>query len=267
MGFIWNLGIDIWNFKTLLLILIGLIAGVINTIAGGGSLLTLPMLIFMGLPSSIANGTNRIAILIQNFFSTAGFKSKGITTFPFSIWLGISALLGAIFGAYLGSIYFKDEVFNKILAIVMVLVVLFMIFKPKTNFTTLSERTTGKHFWLQVIAFFFIGIYGGFIQAGTGIFIILVLNTIGHISLVKTNAIKAIVVILYTLSALAIYAYNDKIDYTMGLTLAIGNATGAWFASRWSVKKGDGIVRWFLIIMVSIMAIKLWFPNLFDIFT
>lgn len=218
----------------------------------------------MGLPSSIANGTNRIAILIQNFFSSAGFKSKGITTFPFSIWLGISALFGAIVGAYLGAIYFKDEIFNKILAIVMILVVFYMIFKPKLSFNELTERTTGKYFWIQVIVFFFIGIYGGFIQAGTGIFIILVLNSIGHISLVKSNAIKAIVVILYTLSALAIYAYNDKIDYAMGFTLAIGNASGAWLASRWSVKKGDGLVRWFLIIMVSVMALKLWFPNLFD---
>ena len=222
------------------------------------------MLIFMGLPSSIANGTNRIAILIQNFFSTAGFKSKGIQTFPFSFWMGISALFGAILGAYLGAIYFTDDIFNKILAIVMVLVVLYMVFKPKNSLNNLSERITGKYFWFQIIAFFFIGIYGGFIQAGTGIFILLALNSIGHISLVKSNAIKAVVVILYTLSALAIYAYSDKIDYKMGFTLAIGNATGAWLASRYSVKKGDGLVRWFLIIMVSVMAIKLWFPEVFD---
>ncbi len=222
------------------------------------------MLIFMGLPSSIANGTNRIAILIQNFFSTAGFKSKGITTFPFSIWVGISALFGAILGAYLGAIYFKDDIFNKILGVVMIITVLYMIFKPKTDLSTLVERTQGKYFWYQIIAFFFIGIYGGFIQAGTGIFIILALNTIGQINLVKTNAIKAVVVIIYTLAALAIYAYNDKIDYAMGFTLAIGNSSGAWLASRYSVDKGDNLVRWFLIIMVSVMAVKLWFPNLFS---
>ena len=243
----------------IILILIGFIAGVINTIAGGGSLLTLPMLIFLGLPPAIANGTNRIAILIQNFFSTAGFKSKGIQTFPFSIWMGISALLGAIVGAYLGAIYFKGEIFNKILAIVMVLVVVYMIFKPKQLLQLNAERIEGKYFWLLIIAFFFIGIYGGFIQAGTGIFIILALNSIGRISLVKSNAIKAVVVILYTISALVIYAYNNKINYSMGLTLAIGNSAGAWFASRYSVSKGDSLVRWFLIIMVSVMAIKLWF--------
>ena len=247
------------DYNLLFLVFIGFIAGIINTIAGGGSLLTLPMLIFMGLPPSIANGTNRIAILIQNFFSSAGFKSKGITTFPFSIWVGVSALLGSIIGAYLGAIYFKDEIFNKILAIVMVIIVVYMIFKPKVKQDINSERIEKKYFWYLIITFFFIGIYGGFIQAGTGIFILLALNSIGKISLVKSNAIKTVVVIFYTLSALAIYAYNDKINYSMGLTLAIGNSAGAWFSSRYSVNKGDDLVRWFLIIMVSIMAVKLFF--------
>ncbi|HIE46047.1 MAG TPA: sulfite exporter TauE/SafE family protein [Flavobacteriaceae bacterium] len=247
------------DYNLLFLVFIGFIAGIINTIAGGGSLLTLPMLIFMGLPPSIANGTNRIAILIQNFFSSAGFKSKGITTFPFSIWMGISALLGSIIGAYLGAIYFKDEIFNKILAIVMVIIVVYMIFKPKVKRDINSERIEKKYFWHLILTFFFIGIYGGFIQAGTGIFILLALNSIGKISLVKSNAIKTVVVIFYTLSALAIYAYNDKINYSMGLTLAIGNSAGAWFSSRYSVNKGDDLVRWFLIIMVSIMAVKLFF--------
>ena len=246
------------DYNLLFLVFIGFIAGIINTIAGGGSLLTLPMLIFMGLPPSIANGTNRIAILIQNFFSSAGFKSKGITTFPFSIWVGVSALLGSIIGAYLGAIYFKDEIFNKILAIVMVIIVVYMIFKPKVKQDINSERIEKKYFWYLIITFFFIGIYGGFIQAGTGIFILLALNSIGKISLVKSNAIKTVVVIFYTLSALAIYAYNDKINYSMGLTLAIGNSAGAWFSSRYSVNKGDDLVRWFLIIMVSIMAVKLF---------
>ncbi len=257
MDSIWDLLIGIWNLK--LLILIGFIAGIINTIAGGGSLLTLPMLIFMGLPPSIANGTNRIAILIQNFFSTAGFKSKGINTFPFSIWMGVSSLFGAIFGAYLGAIFFKGEIFNKILAIVMMLVVIYMVIKPKATIISSKERIEEKYFWLLIIVFFFIGIYGGFIQAGTGIFIILALNSIGKVSLVKANAIKATVVIFYTIAALVIYAYNKQINYQIGFTLAIGNSVGAWFSSRYSVKKGEPLVRWFLIIMVTVMAIKLWF--------
>lgn len=241
-----------------LLIFVGFIAGIINTIAGGGSLLTLPMLIFLGLPSNVANGTNRIAILIQNVFSTAGFKSKGVSAFPFSIYIGIAALVGALLGAQI-AVDVKGETFNKILAVVMVMVVVLMVIKPKRSLQKLQERVTGKHLWLSIIVFFFIGIYGGFIQAGTGLFILLALSTINQYSLVKSNAAKVVVAFIYTIGAVIVFAMNDKISWYHGLILACGNSTGAWFASRWSANKGDGIVKIFLAIMVTIMAIKLWF--------
>ncbi len=245
------------NLEFLYLILIGFIAGFINTLAGGGSLLTLPLLIFLGLPPNIANGTNRVAILIQNAFGIAGYKSKGVTTFPFSIYLGIAALLGAIIGAQI-AVDIKGELFNKILAVVMILVVAFMVVKPK-NLSNIHERITGKHLWLGIIIFFFIGIYGGFIQAGTGFLILMALTTINQFSLVKSNATKTVVVLIYTFAALAVFIYNDKVNWEFGLVLSIGNATGAWIASRWSVKKGDKLVRIFLVLVVIIMAIKLWF--------
>jgi uncharacterized membrane protein YfcA len=244
--------------EIIVLIGVGFIAGFINTIAGGGSLLTLPILIFLGLPPNMANGTNRIGILFQSIFTTAGFKSKGVITFPFSIYVSISALLGAILGAQI-AVDIKGETFNKILAIIMVLVVLMMVFKSKSNQQNSLEYITGKHLWLSVFLFFFVGVYGGFIQAGVGFIMLFILSSVNNISLVKSNAIKVIVVLIYTIAAVAVFWYNDKIDWKMGLTLAIGNAVGGWIASRWSVKKGDGIVRWFLIVMVIIMAIKLWF--------
>ncbi len=249
--------------ETLLLFLlaaIGFIAGVINTMAGGGSLLTLPMLIFMGLPPAVANGTNRIGIFIQSITSVAGFKSKGITPNAFGVYLGLSALVGSVIGAQI-AVDIKGETFNKILAIVMVVVVVFMVFKPKVKIEDLIERTQGKYLWLSVLAFFFIGIYGGFIQAGVGIFILLALTSINYMGLVKANAVKVLVVFIYTIGALVIFIYNKQIDYLYGLVLAFGNASGGWIASRWSVKKGDGIVKIFLIIMVIAMAIKLWLDN------
>ncbi|MHA7057479.1 sulfite exporter TauE/SafE family protein [Aquimarina sp. M1] len=243
-----------------LLAIVGFIAGVINTIAGGGSLLTLPMLIFMGLPPTIANGTNRIGIFIQSITSVAGFKSKGIRPSIFSFYLGISALIGSLIGAKI-AINIKGETFNKILAIVMLVVVLFMVFKPKINTKDLIERIQGTYRFSSILAFFFIGIYGGFIQAGVGIFILLALSSINRMSLVKSNAVKAVVVFIYTIGALVIFAFNDQIDYLYGFVLAFGNASGGWFSSRWSVKKGDGIVKIFLIIMVIAMAIKLWMDS------
>ncbi len=243
-----------------ILAIIGFIAGVINTIAGGGSLLTLPMLIFMGLPPAVANGTNRIGIFIQSISSIAGFRSKGIKPGSFGIYLGISALVGSLIGAQI-AVDIKGDTFNKILAIVMVTVVLFMVFKPKVNLQNVVERTQGKHLWVSILAFFFIGVYGGFIQAGVGIFILLALTSINYLNLVTSNAVKVLVVFIYTIGALAIFAYNNQIDYLYGLVLAFGNATGGWIASRWSVKKGDGLVKVFLIIMVITMAIKLWLDS------
>lgn len=240
------------------LILIGFIAGSINTIAGGGSLLSLPMLIFLGLPPVIANGTNRIGILFQNIFTTAGFKSKGIKTFPFSVYLAISAFFGSILGAQI-AVDIKGETFNKILAIIMVLVVFYMLLNTKKKIISIEERLTGKYLWFSIFLFFFVGIYGGFIQAGVGFIMLLILSSVNNIPLIKSNAIKVIVALVFTVSAVAIFAYNNKINWGMGFVLAIGNATGGWLASRWSVKKGDKMVMNFLIVMVVIMAIKLWF--------
>lgn len=246
---------DILNL--LILAAIGLFAGIINTIAGGGSLLTLPMLIFLGLPPGIANGTNRIGIFIQSVFSIAGFKSKGIHPTGFSLYLGISALIGSIIGAKI-AIDIKGELFNRILAIMMLFIVLFIVFKPKIDTEKFQERVEGKYFWISLLCFFFIGIYGGFIQAGVGIFILLALSSINRFSLVKANAVKVLVVLIYTIAALLVFMFNDQINYVYGIVLAAGNAAGGWFASRWSVKKGDGLVKIFLIVMVVGMAIKLW---------
>jgi len=247
-----------FSFDLLWLILIGFIAGIINVIAGGGSLLTLPILIFLGLPPNVANGTNRIAIILQNIFAVSGFKSKGVSAFPYSIYLAISATFGAILGALI-AVDIKGDLFNKILAIIMVLIVVYMILKRKMTTQQMVERITGKYFWLGVVAFFFVGVYGGFIQAGVGFIMLLALSGINRFSLVKSNAIKVFVALIYSFSAVAIFAYNDMINWTYGLILSIGNAAGGWFMSRWSVKKGDGFVRLFLIIMVTAMAIKLWF--------
>lgn len=247
-----------------LLILVGFIAGIINILAGGGSLLTLPMLIFLGLPPHIANGTNRVAIIIQNIFAVKGFQSKGIKTYPFSLYLAIPATIGAIIGAIVG-IKIEGELFNKILGIVMLVIVIYMVLKSNKISKNNIERIKGKYFWLSIIAFFFIGLYGGFIQAGVGFIILFTLSNINQFSLVKSNAIKVTVALIYTLVAVAIFAYNDSVNWKYGLILSLGNATGGWVTSRWSVNKDDKFVKKVLIIMVLAMAIKLWFPNFYSI--
>lgn len=248
-----------FEYDWIVLIIIGVFAGALNTIAGGGSLITLPFLIFLGLPPAIANGTNRIAILFQTASAVSGFKSKGVTTFPFSLYIGASAFVGSIIGAQI-AVDIKGETFNKILSIVMLVVVALIVLKKQsTSLENIAERTTGKHLWIAIIAFFFVGIYGGFINAGIGFIMLLILPMINKLSLVKANATKVTVAFIYTTIAVAIFIFNDKINWKYGLILAIGNSTGAWLASRYSVKKGDGFIRIALLVIVSGMAVKLWF--------
>ena len=244
--------------EILLLVGVGFLAGIINTLAGGGSLITLPILIFLGLPPPVANGTNRIAIVIQSLFGSLGYRSKGFKPSIFTLYLGISASLGALVGARI-AIDIEGALFNKILAIVMIIVVGLIVLSPKQKVGTIVERLQGKHLGLAVIGFFAIGVYGGFINAGIGFVIMLFLTQVNHLDLIKTNATKVTVVCIYSLFALGTFAWNGKVDWTLGLWMAFGTSFGAWLTSRWSVKKGERVVKIALLVMVSAMATKLWF--------
>lgn len=240
-----------------LLIVGGFIAGCINVLAGGGSLITLPLLIFMGLPSSIANATNRVAIFAQNIFAVKGFRDKGISAYPYSLHLGISASFGAVIGAFV-SLDLDDELFKKIIATVMVVVIIITVFKPKTK-ESIEEKMTLRSKTIGIISFFFVGLYGGFIQAGIGFIIIAILTNLNGFSLVKTNSAKVFAALVYTGAALAVFIYKDAVNWQYGLTLAAGNSLGGAVISRWSVKKGDKWIRWFMVVTVIVLAIKLWF--------
>jgi len=236
----------------------GLVAGVINTLAGGGSLLTLPILIFSGLPPNIANGTNRVGLLIQSIFGTAGYHSKGISSYPFSLYLGFSSLIGALIGAQI-AIKINPHLFNRILSLVMVTMVLIMLIRRKSFKDNLPERTSGKYLILSLLVFFFIGIYGGFINAGIGFIIMFYLNQVNRLPLVKTNATKVLLVLIYSSGALFLFALNNAINWKLGFILAFGSSIGAWWASRWSVERGEGAIKLILVIAVVVMALKLWF--------
>ncbi|WP_010522567.1 sulfite exporter TauE/SafE family protein [Aquimarina agarivorans] len=248
------------ELKDLVLILVGVVTGFINTVAGGGSVIILPVLIlYFGLPPTLANGTNRIGIFIQTIFSAWGFKSKGVSPFVFgfkkSILVGIIALIGAVLGSKI-ALEIPDALFTKILSVVMIGVLILTLVKPKPPQLLKSKPRLAYIFTL--IAFFFIGIYGGFIQAGTGLLLILALSVLNNMSLVKSNALKTIVVFIFTIGTITVFAINDQINYKYGLLLGIGNAIGGWSASRWSVKKGDKAIQIFMVIAVILMAIKLW---------
>lgn len=242
----------------ILLIGVGALAGCINTIAGGGSLMTLPLLIFMGIPSSEANATNRLGIFLQNIFAVRGFKSKGVAVFPFAYWVAISASLGSLIGSMI-AVDISDGLFNRILALIMIGVVLLTVLKPGLNAEKQVENFSRKSTVKSIVLFFFIGIYGGFIQAGVGFLIIATLSLVHSISMAKVNSIKVFAALSYTTIAIVVFIYHDMIYWEYGLVLAIGTSAGGWFASRWSVTLPDKYIRVFLLVVVSVSAVKLWF--------
>ncbi|CDQ21450.1 hypothetical protein SAMN05192559_11069 [Halobacillus karajensis] len=242
----------------LAILCVGISAGFINVMAGGGSLLTLPMLIFFGLPSAVANGTNRIALMAQNIVAIISYRNGGYFDWKFSIILAVPALIGSIAGAQI-AIAMSDELFNRILSIVMIVVLVIIIWKPHQTFSAKAmQKTLGRKIGLMII-FFLVGVYGGFIQAGVGFVIIAALTLMTGLSLVKINSIKVFIVAIYTLSALLVFIINDQIHWGYGMTLAIGTSIGAFLGSKFAVKHGDKWVQRILIVAVVAMAVKLFF--------
>ena len=241
--------------KLILLFVVGSIAGFINVNAGGGSTITLPVLIFLGLESAIANGTNRIGILLQNIFAVLSFRQQEVHHFQSSVLLALCTLPGAIFGAYF-SIRISNEWFQRILAIVMIGIVFSIIFTHKNNnyqsIINLNERK-----WLIYPALFGIGFYGGFIQVGVGFILMAALYHILKISLVYVNMHKVFIISLYTIPVLCFFIRTGNVDWVYGLSLAAGMAIGSWWGAKVVVKGGEKIIRYILAGAIILMSIKL----------
>lgn len=265
------MGIELFGLDILYIILlmtVGMCAGFVNTIAFGGSLLTLPALVFVldhigitYLPAgtnitNIANGTNRVAIFFQNLSAIMGFRSKGVSNFRHAIALTIPAVIGAGIGATLGT-EITDKAFKPILATVMVTMLLLTLFNPTEWLQNNFNPSGTQHRVVTTIALFFVGIYGGFIQAGAGLLIIATLRTLDGGDLVITNAHKVFIIFFYTIIALGIYVSKGQVNWVLGLSLAAGNATGAWIGSNLAVKMGDKWIKVVLVLAVIASVIKL----------
>jgi uncharacterized membrane protein YfcA len=251
------LDLDTTFLQTILILVItGLVSGFINTVAGGGSLLTLPVFIFMGFPSDIANGTNRVAIFFSSLSSTYAFRRQGIRGLRYGMWLGVAAMAGAIPGAWI-AMKMDDQIFERVLAIIMFIVADFIVIEPLLRNQFDYELQSPARLAIALLIFFFIGIYGGFLQAGVGFLIIAALSAINRMNLVKSNNIKSIVTFFLTIIALSMFAVNGKIDWKYGLILAVGQSAGGWAGSHWSVRKGEAWIRRVLLVMIILMALKL----------
>jgi uncharacterized membrane protein YfcA len=240
-----------------LLVGVGLIAGILNILAGGGSLLTLPVLIFIGLPSATANGTNRVAIFFQNIFAMAGFRRRGVFPVKLALICMVPALVGSYFGASL-AVDIDDELFRKVLAIIMVGVMIFTALDPVRKIKIEEAKLSFPRLILLLITFFGVGLYGGFVQAGVG-FIIIAGLLLHGLDLVRINAVKVIVIFAFTVVAMAVFIFHGEVDFTLGLALAAGNSIGGVIGTRLAVEKGHDWLKKVVTATVLVFAVKLFF--------
>jgi len=238
-----------------LLFLVGAIAGILNVLAGGGSLLTLPLLIFMGLPSAFANGTNRVAIFAQNVFAITSFKRRGVFPLRLALLCTLPSLAGSWVGASL-AVTMDDLLFKRVLALVMIGVMIFTAVDPMKKVRLAEHPVTPLRGLAILVSFFGVGIYGGFVQAGVG-FIIITALLLHGLDLVRINAVKVFVVFCYTFIALGVFIAHGQVAWPLGIALAIGNSLGGWIGPKLAVDKGHDWIKRVVTATVLVFALKL----------
>jgi len=244
-------------FDLILLVFTGIATGFLNVMAGGGSMLSVPIMIFLGVPGTIANGTNRIAILPQNVSAVLAFYRKGFSNFKLSLSLAACTIPGSLVGASLASRIPNDQ-FNNLLAIIMVLVLIIMALpQPKT--IDVTESPSKNRLIIGHALMVLIGFWGGVIHIGVGFLLMPVLNRVMQLDLITTNAHKVFIVLCYTSVALAVFASELELIWKYGIALGVGTWIGAWIAANVQVKKGIGAIKLTLNIVIVAFIIKLLF--------
>jgi len=235
-----------------LLLFGGLAAGFINTLAGGGSAITIPILTeIVGI--SVANGTNRIAILLANASALTRFQRGGVVPWGRVGVLVAPTVVGAALGAWTAT-QLSGDTLRRVFAFVLVLVAASVLFRP-SRWVEGHERVM-KEPWRSLL-FFGIGFYGGSVQAGVGFMLLGGLVLGSGMDLVSGNAAKVVLILAYTPVALLLFASASQVDLRVGLVLSIGQMSGAWVAARLAVLKGAAWIRWVLVVAAVVAAIRM----------
>jgi uncharacterized protein len=238
--------------QAIILFLAGLAAGFVNTVAGGGSAISIPILVEL-VGGNVANGTNRVAILLANITATVSFSRGGAIDWKSVAKLVPPAVVGAALGAWAAT-GMSAEGMRSVFGLVLLVVAASVLIRPGRWVAEREARLSEP--WRSLV-FFAIGFYGGFVQVGVGFFLLAGLVLGGGLNLVTGNAAKVVIIAAYTAVALVIFAGAAQVDFLLGLVLAAGNSTGALISSRLALKKGAEWVRWFLIVAAVAAAIRM----------
>ncbi len=244
-------------WQILLLVLVGVFAGWINVMAGGGSLLTIPTMLFMDIPAPVANGTNRIAIVVQNITAVYAFFRNGFHDLKLSASLSLAASLGAIGGAWLG-VSLHGVWFNRMLALVMIAVIILMLTEKKPV-AVKDENQPVKNIFSGHILMIFAGFWGGMVQVGVGFILMPILHSVMGFDLVRVNMYKVAIILSFNIVALIIFSSQLELIWWAGLGLAVGNSIGGWYGVHSSIHKGETWIKMVLYLVLSCFIIKLLF--------
>ena len=235
----------------LLLVCGGLLAGSVNTMAGGGSMLTVPLLVLAGLPGDVANGSNRVGILASNASAAAAFRRLGVSglsrTLPVLVPVAVGSLVGVLLVARLA-----DETFERAFGVLMVPLVLLSLRPPVLK--SVEERVWSGPF--TVLVFLAVGLYGGAFQAGIGLLLMVALSRSG-MDLVVANSVKVVVIMVVTVTALPLFIVGGRVDWGPALVLAAGFAIGGALGARLTVTRGASLIRPVMVAAVLALAGRL----------
>jgi uncharacterized membrane protein YfcA len=226
----------------------------VNTLAGGGSLLTVPLLVVLGLPGTLANGTNRIGVFVMSVVAAWRFRAEGVSGFRESLPVLLPVTIGSVIGAGLIS-QATDETFEVAFGVAMLL-----LLYPILRGGPLLARAGGReHRWSRALALLLllvIGLYGGAIQAGIGIFLVVALSGTGY-DLVRANAIKVVVNAVQVFVVLPVFIAQHQVVWLPALVLAAGFALGGEVGARLAIQRGERIIRPVLAACTVILAGKM----------
>lgn len=244
----------------------GFVAGCINLLAGNGSAITLTILTeVMGLPPNIANATNRIGVMSNSIFGLGAFARKGKWELS-GTWgfMGI-CFVGGVVGVYLATVV-SNEQFRDFFKFMMVFMLFVVLFKPD-RWVREAAMTRKIHPVITVPVYFLIGVYGGFIQMGMGIFFLVVMVFFARFPVIKANMAKMLVVLGFTAFSLIAFAWKGYLNWEYGIMLAVGQGLGAWFMANYAARSEKaGLVAYRLLIAGLVLAlIKLFDLHLYVI--
>ena len=248
--------LELWQGAVL--IAVGIVGGFVNVMAGGGSLITVPVMVFMGLPGPVANGTNRIAILAQNLTAIVTFARRGFSDYRLSLTLAACAIPGALAGALVGT-QLEGVWFNRALALIMIAVMLVMYFDKGATEQSQDHQPTRRQLFNGHLLMVGAGFWGGFIQLGVGFILMPILNRVMGLDLVRTNMHKVFIIAVYTIVALSVFASQIELMWVVGIALALGNSIGGYLGAHFAVTKGEGLIRLVLNLVLVAFIIRLLF--------